>query len=128
MELIKVLKEKLENREEGQQDFYVDCKYNDPVGQDAIKDTLAIIKVAYESHCYFELEFVLKIGKFIVDSFSFEDIKLLKETKNEPERIIITYSNALLKYDVTINVDDITHVDFSLKYCTDSYKEDDINV
>lgn len=125
MELIKVVKEKLENREEGQKDFFIDCKHNDPVGQDAIKDTLALIKVAYESHCHFEATFVLKIGKFTVDSYSFKDVQLLKETKKEPERIVISYSNALLSYAVTMNVSDITCITFDLKYCSDNTEEED---
>lgn len=125
MELIKVLKEKLENREKGQTDFYVDCKYDDPVGQDAIKDTLALIKVAHESHCHFEVVFILKIGKFTLDSLSFKDIKLLKATKNEPERIVISYNNTLLSHDTTMNVDDITCISFDLKYCSDNSQEGD---
>ena len=128
MEIIKIVKEKLDNREEGQKDFFIDCKHDDPVGQDAIKDTLAIIKVAHETQCVFEVTFTLKVGKFSVDSVSFNDIKLLKETKNEPERIVISYSNLLLSHDTTIKVDDITCIYFDLKYCSDVCKEDEADV
>lgn len=128
MELIKAVKEKLDNREEGQKDFFIDCKHDDPVGQDAIKDTLAIIKVAHEVQCVFKVTFTLKVGEFLVDSDSFNDIKLLKETKNEPERIVVSYSNLLLSHDTTIKVDDITCIYFDLKYCSDIRKEDEVNV
>lgn len=128
MNIIQTVKEKIDNKDDKQKDYHVDYRYNDPVSADAIKDTLALIKVAHESCSEFDVTLTLKIGLFKVTSDSFNDIKLLKETKNEPARIIVSYSNVLLANDTTIKVEDITHIDFNLKYSSNNAEEEDENV
>lgn len=64
----------------------------------------------------FEVHLDLTVGECIVDSNGFKDIKILKATKNEPERLVISTYDALLSTDTTIEVKNIISIDFTLKH------------
>ena len=87
----------------------------------SIKDVEDVVKIINEArkvnelNLYFELILYLKIGEFYVDSVSLKDIKILKKTKSEPDRIIISHCNALLSTDTTIRLEDILKISFKLE-------------
>lgn len=100
-------------------------EHNDkePVDIKTIEDVIVLITAAQEVNCVFELEFLLEIGNFIVKSDNFKGIKLLKANKTQEERLIITYTDALLVMDTTINTKHIVGVNFRLTF-NDKFESD----
>lgn len=96
----------------------------EPVNISVIENVIDLITVASQVKCQFQLNLTLTIGAFKIDNDVFEDIKLSK-TKKENPKLIITYHDVLMSNQTTINVENVTKVEFLLKY-TD--KGNDTNV
>ena len=95
-----------------------------PVSEQSIKDLINLINVANDVNCSFDVTFTLKDGDFVFDSSTFNSIEFFKKTKNEDANILITYSDALLKYNVTIRLDDVIGATFVLTFCAEGDDED----
>lgn len=91
----------------------------EPISEQSIKDLINLMKVAYEMNCLFDVTFKLKDGNFVITSQAFEDIEFCKKTKNTEPNLFITYNNALLIYNVTIQLNDIIGVIFNLTFCAE---------
>ena len=87
-----------------------------PIDVSHIEKIIELTKMAKDTVSDFELCFELEIGEFNVNSRSLKDIKLLKKTKNDNERILINYSTLLLDHDVTIQLEHIVGVYLRLQY------------
>lgn len=97
-----------------------------PVEISAIEDVINLISVASKVKCRFQLHLTLSIGDFKVDNDNFEDIKLLNKSKKEStNKVVITYKDALLSNQTTIDIENIVKIDFILKY---NDKGNDVNV
>ena len=108
---MKLLNSLFNNNEEQEKNV----KYQ-PVNIDDVENIIELIKVAQKNVAMFSICFQLDIGEFSVDSDSLEDIKILKKTKNENERIQIQYSDVLLEHNVVIQLENIVGVFFDLQY------------
>ena len=79
-----------------------DIKY-EPIDVKYINHIIELIKIAQKDVTTFELCLDLEMGdEFCVDSHSLGDIKILKATKNEFERLQILYSDLLIDHTITI--------------------------
>lgn len=85
----------------------VEMKEAEPVSIKDVEQAIELINVANKINAHFKITFYLTIGEFSVDSDSFNSIKLMKKTKNEKDRIIISYYTALFSTETTIELKNI---------------------
>lgn len=85
-----------------------------------MENVIELINIAYSTGCIFVLKLTLTSGEFCVDSDTYTDIKMLNKTKNEPDRVVIGYKNALLSHTTIINLDDIVGITFDIKFCNEN--------
>ena len=90
-------------------------KNEEPVSKEDIEALISLINVASETKSDFELCLKLSIGMFKVDYASFDGIKLVTK-KNEEDKLLIKHKNMLLSNDTFINIKDINHIRFNLKF------------
>lgn len=90
----------------------------EPVDKETMQDMINLIDVAHSVGCFFELEFALSIGVFAVDSASYTGIKFIKKTgKNDFDKVIVSYKDALLSNETSIALKDIAHISLDIKFC-----------
>lgn len=89
-----------------------------PVTKEKMQDMINLIDVAHSVGCFFELEFALPIGVFTVDSASYTGIKFIKKTgKNDVDKVIVSYKDALLSNETAIALKDIMHISLDIEFC-----------
>ena len=86
-----------------------------PVDKKDIEALISLINTAHNIECDFDLCLTLSIGNFKVNSDAFNGIKLISK-KNEEEKLLIQHKNMLLSNDTSINLKDIHHIMFNLKF------------
>lgn len=89
----------------------------EPVSVDEIEKAIKLIEAAKEIDCDFKICFALKIDEFIVDSASFNGIKIIKN-KKEDNKLLIQYQNMLFSSDTYIDLNNIIGIDISCQYIT----------
>lgn len=89
----------------------------EPVTIDEIEKAIKIIEAAKEIDCDFKIRFALKIDDFIVDSASFNGIKIIKN-KKENNKLLIQYQNLLFSSDTYIDLNNIIGINISCQYIT----------
>lgn len=89
---------------------------NQPVTVEDCENLINLIAAAQKANAFFNLKLGLRIDDFVVDSHSLTDIKILKENKTLPYRLLISSNNNLLSTDTTIKIDDIIIIDLDLAY------------
>lgn len=82
------------------------------------KDIENLIRVvdAAKDCCEFEIELDFQTGIFLLDSQSFDDMKVLDMDGKNPESVVITYSDNLSKTDYTVPIRNISGVYCSLNF------------
>ena len=96
----------------------VEMKEAEPVSIKDVEQAIELINVANKINAHFKITFYLTIGEFSVDSDSFNSIKLMKKTKNEKDRIIISYYTALFSTETTIDINNIYSIVMSISFST----------
>lgn len=94
-----------------------------PIEKEKIEHLIKILDVAHEAGCYFDLKLTLTIGKFCIDSFEYTDMKLMKQSKKEKDRIIINYANiitcdddVLMSSSSVIALENIIDIELNLEF------------
>ena len=103
---------------------HTDIKEAEPVSVKDIEQAIELINVANKINAQFKITFYLTIGEFSVDSDSFNDIKLMKKTKNEKDRIVIDYYTALFSTETTINLENVFGFTIDVAYTNEWGGED----
>ena len=94
-----------------------------PVKKEELQQLIDIIEVASKIDASFDLVLSLSMGEFHVDSLSFVGIKMINK-KDEGKLLIQHKQNMMLLNDTYIDIENITHIDFTLRF-TDNNMEDD---
>lgn len=97
-------------------------KSYEPVDKKDLEVLIDIINVA--QGCYFKLTLVFPIGDFTVESVNFKGIKIMPATKNDPERVIVSYTDTLSSTDVTIPLHNV--IGASLDLHISQYGEENV--
>lgn len=87
-----------------------------PVAVEEIENLIEMIELANKINATFDLCLILRMGGFTVNSAIFKGIKMLKKSKNESDRIVISYYNNLLSTETTIDAEDIVHVSLEVLF------------
>lgn len=95
-----------------------------PVDVKEIEDLIRIINTVKDINCIFSLVLRLEIGEFSVQNDNLKEIKLLKATKTQQERLSITHTNTLLTMETTIELRHITGITFKLAFNDSNIIED----
>ena len=95
---------------------------SEPIDRKDLESLINIISVA--KGCEFRLTLLLEVGEFSVDSVNFKGIKILNVSKNEPERVVVSFTDTLSTTDVTIPLEHI--VGASLDLHLSQYGEDNV--
>ena len=93
-----------------------DMSEENPVDIEKVEDLIKIINVCKDIGAEFELCLILRLDGLTIDSSMFKDIKLLKKTKNEPDRLSVSYYNALLSTNSVIDINDIIHINLKIVF------------
>ena len=94
-----------------------------PVTKEELQQLIDIIEVARKIDASFDLVLSLSMGEFHVDSLSFVGIKMINK-KDEGKLLIQYKQNMLLLNDTYIDIENIMHIDFTLRF-TDKNIEDE---
>ena len=95
----------------------IDKETEEPIRQGKLerKDLEALIDIInVAKDCDFKLTLLFSIGSFEVESINFKGIKILNASKNEHDRVVITYSDALSTTDVTIPIQNVVGASLDL--------------
>lgn len=87
-----------------------------PVDKEKLEKLVKLVETAYETGCSFELTLELSIGEFFIDSLSYNGIKIIN-SKKDGDKLLIKQKNMLLSSDNYIELENIIHATFVLKYC-----------
>ena len=84
----------------------------EPIERKDIEALIGIINVA--RNCYSMLTLIFPVGDFSVESINFKSIKILNASKSEPERVVVSFTDALSYTDVTIPLANIVGASLDL--------------
>lgn len=102
----------------------IDHTPEEPVKKEELQHLIDIIEVAKDIGASFDLVLSLTMGEFCVDSYSFIGIKMTNSKKDEGKLLIQYKKNMLLFNDTCIDIENIVHIDFKLRF-TDKNIEDE---
>lgn len=94
----------------------VEKEVHEPVTKEVIENIVKLIIVAHETQSQFDLTLILSIGEFTISSDSYTNIKILNKNKNEEDRLVISYQNALLSNDTVIEINNIIGYTLNIQY------------
>lgn len=90
----------------------------DEIDYTTMENFVNFITTSYKVGCSFDFTFSLSIGEFSMTSVDFVDIKLLKESKNQKERIVISYEDTVSHNETTIEIENIYSIRAKVLYTT----------
>lgn len=96
------------------------------ITKDIMSDVVKLLQVAYDIKCDFECVFQLSVGEFVINSESFNDIKIINKTKNAGTKVVVKYSDVLLSNETVIPLENILCITCKIVYCNTGV--DDSNV
>lgn len=91
-------------------------EYSEPITYDIAENVVKLIQIAHEINGFFTIYCKLSVGDFEVTAENFQDIKLLKSTKSEPDRIIISLADAMVRTETTIELSNIYEIQVDVSY------------
>ena len=97
----------------------------EPVKKEELQHLIDIIEVAKDIGASFDLVLSLTMGEFCVDSYSFVGIKMTNSKKDEGKLLIQHKQNMLLLNDTYIDIENIVHIDFKLRFTDKNIEDED---
>ena len=97
----------------------------EPVKKEELQHLIDIIEVAKDIGASFDLVLSLTMGEFCVDSYSFVGIKMSNSKKDEGKLLIQHKQNMLLLNDTYIDIENIVHIDFKLRFTDKNIEDED---
>lgn len=87
-----------------------------PLTYNSMENVVKLVDAAKEVNSRFTLCLKLSIGEFEVDSNAFKEIKLLKASKNQDARIIISFADTISSTETTIELQYIEKATVKIEY------------
>lgn len=102
----------------------IDHTPEEPVKKEELQHLIDIIEVAKDIGASFELVLSLTMGEFCVDSISLVGMKMINK-KDEGKILIQHKQNILLLNDTYIDIENIIHIDFKLRFTDKNIEDED---
>lgn len=89
---------------------------NIPLTYHSMENVVKLVDIAKEVNSNFTLCLKLSIGAFEVDSNAFKEIKLLKASKSQDARIVISFADTISSTETTIELQYIERATVKIEY------------
>lgn len=97
------------------------------ITKDIMSDVVKLLQVAYDIKCDFECVFQLSVGEFVINSESFNDIKIINKTKNAGTKVVVKYSDVLLSNETVIPLENILCITCKIVYCNTGVDDNNVD-
>ena len=97
------------------------------ITKDIMSDVVKLLQVASDIKCDFECVFKLSVGEFVINSESFNDIKIVNKTKNAGTKVVVKYSDVLLSNETVIPLENILCITCKVLYCNTGVSDNNVD-